>query len=114
MRTRCLWKADQIVASIGAYIRNGGCQDLKKGDFSKIEDALHKLAKLRATALSSAEHESFREKILKSIRAEMCRQKTGTSWEGFNLVSSKDADRLKKLLKAGRRSMDPNNKHWVK
>src|ERR1700736_1756826 len=68
-RTRCLWKADQIVTSIEVYIRNGGFRDLTKGDFSHIETGFQKLAKLRNTKLSKAEYETFRRRIFAAVRA---------------------------------------------
>jgi hypothetical protein len=112
---RCLWKADQIVKSVEVYIRNGGYQDFRRGDFSKVEEAYRKLVKLRFTALSKAEYESFHNKIWALIKAETKVQRVpGSRQEVGNLVSTVEAARYKKHLKAGKRSMDPANRLWVK
>jgi N-formylglutamate amidohydrolase len=96
--TRCFWKADQIVKSVEAYLRNGGYQDLRKDDFSKLDEAYCKLAKLRSTALTKAEYETFRRKIWRSIEAESNKQKSGVPREAANLVSSKQQAVYKKLF----------------
>jgi hypothetical protein len=112
-RSRCLWKADQVIISVKVYLRNGGYQDLKKGNFSKIEDAFHKLKTLRATALTKAEHESFRHRIRRAVEVEVQKEKSRSGRDDRNLVSSKEAAAYKKMLKDGKRSMDPANRLWV-
>jgi hypothetical protein len=108
--TRCLWKADQIVKSVEAYVRNGVAHDLR----AKLDEAYYKLAKLRTTALTKAEYETFCQTISASAAAASNKQKPGSRWEAANLISSKEQVVYKRLLKAGRRSLDPKNRLWTK
>ena len=96
--SRCLWKADQIVKSVQIYIRNGGYEDFRRGDFSKVQEAIQNLLKLRFTALSKVEYENFRSKILASFEAEIKLRKSGSRQEVVNLVSTVEAARREKLL----------------
>jgi hypothetical protein len=112
--TRCLYKADQILKSVQIYLRNGGYEGFRRGDFSKVQEAIQNLLKLRFTALSKVEYNSFRSKILASLEAEIKLQKSGSRQEVVNLVSTVEAGRYKKHLKEGKRSMDPHNKLWIK
>ena len=99
--SRCLWKADQIVRSIEVYARNGADEDIRRGDFSKISDAVRELAKLRCTALSRVEYEKFQKRFWDAIKAGAAIN--GADTEAINLVSTMEADRYKRLLKAGKR-----------
>jgi hypothetical protein len=110
--SRCLLKADQIIISVEVYLRNGGYQDLMKGNFSKIEDAFHKLKILRATALTKAEHETFRTRLRRAVEAAAQKQNSRLRRDNPNLVSSKEAATYKKMLKAGKRSMGVGIYSW--
>jgi hypothetical protein len=101
--SRCLWKADQIVRSIEVYARNGADEDIRRGDYSKITDAVRELAKLRCTALSRVEYEKFQKRLWDAIKAGGAINRADT--EAINLVSTVEADRYKRLLKAGKRGM---------
>jgi hypothetical protein len=99
--SRCLWKADQIVSSIEVYARNGADEDIRRRDYSKILDAVRELAKLRYTTLSRVEYEKFQRRFWDALKTGAAINRADT--EAINLVSTMEADRYKRLLKAGKR-----------
>lgn len=66
-RNNCLRKADEITATTARYIRNGGWKDIRNGDVSRLQSAYNQLALLRLTALTEAEHESYKKKIWSAL-----------------------------------------------
>jgi hypothetical protein len=66
-RNNCLRKADELTAATARYIRNGGWKDIRDGDVSRLQTAYTQLALLRLTALTEAEHESYKKKIWSAL-----------------------------------------------
>ena len=66
-RNNCLRKADELTKGTARYIRNGGWKDIRDGDVSRLQTAYNQLALLRLTALTEAEHESYKKKIWSAL-----------------------------------------------
>jgi hypothetical protein len=66
-RNNCLRKADELTAATARYIRNGGWKDIRDGNVSRLQTAYTQLALLRLTALTEAEHESYKKKIWSAL-----------------------------------------------
>jgi hypothetical protein len=67
-RNNCLRKADEVTTGIARYVRNGGWKDIRDGDVSRLQTAYNQLALLRLTALTEAEHESYKKKIWSALK----------------------------------------------
>jgi hypothetical protein len=95
-RTRCLRKADEIVDRTARYIRSGGYTDLRRGDFSHLQDAFTRLERLRNTHLSMREYE----KCIREIRAaveEVCTpQKQCLRESAINCLALPEAEAVKR------------------
>lgn len=62
-RSRCLQKADEILDAAARYFRNGGWEEICRGNVERLQKTFSQLTKLRATALSQAEYEAYKKKI---------------------------------------------------
>lgn len=65
--SRCLWRADKIVDGLARFLRNGGYQELKRGDNSSVNNALSQLRTLRQTHLTRAEYEDYRHNVWRMV-----------------------------------------------
>jgi hypothetical protein len=95
LRSRCLWKADEIVEATARYVRNGGCEELARGDLSTIDEALSKLQKLRNTALTRSEHEAYERAIWRAVNAARRVQKSPRCLQP-NVMTIREADAIKR------------------
>ena len=66
-RNNCLRKADEVTTATARYVRNGGWKDIRDGDVSRLQTAYDQLALLRLTALTEAEHESYKKRIWSAL-----------------------------------------------
>jgi hypothetical protein len=95
LRSRCLWKADEIVDATVRYVRNGGHEELAKGDFSVIDQAVYKLQKLRNTALTRSEHEAYERAIWRAVNASRPGKIPSRSLQP-NVMTIPEADAIKR------------------
>jgi hypothetical protein len=68
-RNNCLRKADDLIAATARHIRNDGWKDMRDGDMSRLQAAYNQLKLLSFTALTDAEHDSYKQKIWSAIGA---------------------------------------------
>jgi hypothetical protein len=66
-RDRCLRKADEIVDGAKRYVRNGGYDDLARGEMSTLLNAMAELAALPRSILTRPELKDFERKIWSEI-----------------------------------------------
>jgi hypothetical protein len=89
-------KADEIIDSAARYFRNGGWEEICRGNFVRLQLALDQLTKLRATALSQAEYESYEQKIRLALK------KAGTDRKvQYQRASTVDVHDWKRRMRVG-------------